>query len=191
MALIYSLQFWCKKKKKKSPCSKCVCADSSIKKLLKSAECFKSCWKKQHFHLIVYIHGEGFTSFTDAYSCYFSRTPHRLHGTHAPLHIPLSPKNFLNSHKEIRDSNTKKLVKGTISQGWECHFWYDLSLYSSKQQLLAAAASTGKGNWSTCLFLRALRIRSLERLRELPAVSMSRNVALQLPASFAHAHKLN
>lgn len=115
------------------------------------------------------------------------------------LRVPLSFKNFLNSHREVKGTLIHKGGKGTISQCWECHFWYDLCLHSSKQQLLAAPTiSAGKGDRRTCLFLGASKIRSLERLREgsvreLPAVSITRNAALQLPASFAHTHthKLN
>lgn len=192
-------------KEKKSPCSKCVCADSSIEKLLKPAECFKSCWKKHHFHLIVYIYGGVFISFTDAHSCHFSRTPPWLHGARAVPEIcstslcssaiwklPKFPQ------RDKGDSNTQRRGKRTVSQGWECHCWYDLSLDSSKQQFFAAATiSTGKGDQRTCLFLGASRIRSLERLREgsvreLSALSIIRNAALQLPAICTHTQiKLN
>lgn len=65
----------------------------------------------------------------------------------APLRVPLSSKNFLNSQREIKGTLTHKGGKGIVSQGWECHFWYDLSLHSSKQQVLAAATiSAGKGD---------------------------------------------
>lgn len=112
-----------------------------------------------------------------------------------PLPVPLSSKNFLNSHRERKGTLTHKGDKGIVSQGWKCHFWYELSLHSVK--LLAAATITaGKGDWRICLFLGASSIRALERLREgsvreLPAPSIIRNAALQLPASFAHAHKWN
>lgn len=185
------------KKKKNLPCSKCVCADGSIKKLLKPEECFKSWWKKHHFHLIVYVYGGVFISFTDVIPAISAELPPDCTElvlyleSPAPLPVPLSSKNILNSHREIKGTPIHKGGKGTISQGWDCHFWYDLSLQPSAQQLLAAATiSAGKGDWSTCLFPGASRIWSLERLREGSACSIHHQKCSS-PASFAHIHKLN
>lgn len=66
------------KRKKITSLQMCLCWQL-CQNLLKPAECFKSCWKEHHFHLIVYICGGVFISFTDAHSCYCSRTRPWLH----------------------------------------------------------------------------------------------------------------
>lgn len=156
----------------------------------------KNRWKKHHFYSITYIYGVVFINFTEAYSHSFSRTPPHAHGA---CTVPGTHRTHSCSSAVVHESPQfpegdkwtlrRKGGKGTISHGWEWHFWYDSSLHFNKQQLLAAARIwNSKGDWRTRLILGASRIMSTERLRKGSAKSIIMNAAFQLLALHLHAH---